>query len=383
MNADFIEASIMIVDDEPDNLTVLAAMLHQKGWGVRAFPSGELALASAHAEPPELMLLDIRMPGMDGYEVCRRLKADEGLRQIPVIFLSAFSQPSDKVRAFEVGGVDYVSKPFAETEVLARVYTHLRLHRHQLNLEALVGQRVHELAEAHRRLRIWDDAKNQWLNTLSHEMRAPLTGIFGIAELLFAELPPDSEVHAIRKNYAISRRRIEKLMDDATMLAKIDVAAERFDMRPLRLTQVLQSVLSELVKQASDVAVNASIAAVRDVTVFGEPKLLERAFLDLLLTVTHCIDAGEAITLETRIVSGYAKVMIVTGGKSLPPEAIETFFDVGGQHVLLKGGGDFGLGSALASRIIRLFDGHISVCNGMEQGLVMEISLPVAITPHE
>ena len=377
MKIDTARASIMIVDDEPENLNVLGEMLRQEGWRVRAFPSGEMALASARDEPPDLVLLDIRMPGMDGYTVCSHFKAAEHLRRIPIIFLSAFSELSDKVRAFDVGGVDYVTKPFAVIEVLARTHTHLGLHRHQVHLEELVRQRVQELAEAHRRLRIWDDAKNQWLNVLTHEMRTPLNGVFGITDLLFLDLPGDADGQALQVDYDNSRSRIEKLMDDAATLSQIDVSAEGFGMRRLRLWPVL----SGAVEGVADTQVDANLSVVERVEVIGDAKLLQRAFLDLLVTATHCVGEGETIALDTRLTAGEVTVEIVTHGQSLSPEALETFFEVGGQRTLLKGGGDFGLGAALASRIIRLFNGRVSVRNGAARGLVMEISLPVDEAP--
>jgi two-component system sensor histidine kinase/response regulator len=381
MTPDTVHATIMIVDDEPENLNVLGEMLRHEGWNVRAFPRGEMALAAAGDEPPDLVLLDIRMPGMDGYEVCRRFKADERLGTIPIIFLSAFAEPADKVRAFEAGGVDYVTKPFAEVEVLARTHTHLRLRRHQLHLEDLVCQRVRELAEAHRRLRIWDDAKNQWLNTLSHEMRTPLTGVFGITELLFMGLPTDSGLGALRDDYDYCCRRINKLIDDALTLAQIDVASERFAAKNLRLADMLRKALAAVAVRVPDCAVHVALAAVEQVTVAGDEELLTRAFTDLLLTATCCVREGEALQLETSLSSGQARVRIATNGKSLPPDDLETFFEVGGQRTLLKGGGDFGLGSALASRILRLFNGQVSVRNGADRGLVLDSSLPTLGDP--
>src|SRR5579864_830182 len=104
--------NIMAVDDNPANLKLLEGMLRQQGYQVRSFPRGRLALASAAENPPELILLDINMPEMNGYEVCERLKSNEKLAQIPVIFLSAFNETEDKVRALRSGGVDYISKPF-------------------------------------------------------------------------------------------------------------------------------------------------------------------------------------------------------------------------------------------------------------------------------
>ena len=208
MNLDERPATVVIVDDEPENLNVLETMLSHAGYRVAAFPRGALALAAAREEPPELILLDISMPEMDGYEVCRRCKADARLRHIPIIFLSALTEMSDKARAFEVGGVDYVPKPFAQAEVLARVGTHLRLYRHQLHLEALVAQRVAELAEVCSRLQLWDGAKNQWLRVLSNEMRTPLNGVIGIAELLFADVPSGTTSHDLRPDFDASCMRI-------------------------------------------------------------------------------------------------------------------------------------------------------------------------------
>src|SRR4051812_43084471 len=128
-------ASIMIVDDTPANLQVLTGMLKERGYKVRPVPSGKLALMAARREPPDLILLDTNMPEMNGYEVCEQLKADDVLEGIPVIFISALTEQLDKVKAFAIGGVDYITKPFQMEELHARVETHLKLRRLQFELE--------------------------------------------------------------------------------------------------------------------------------------------------------------------------------------------------------------------------------------------------------
>ena len=127
--------NILIVDDAPANLRVLSRMLSDQGYQVRPVLDGKLALAAAGAEPPDLILLDVRMPHMSGYEVCKHLKADEQTRDIPVIFISALDEIQDKVQAFAAGGVDYITKPFQLEEVLARVQTHLSLRKLQKQLQ--------------------------------------------------------------------------------------------------------------------------------------------------------------------------------------------------------------------------------------------------------
>src|ERR1017187_823093 len=128
-------ASILVVDDAPANLQVLTGMLKDRGYKTRPVPSGKLSLQAAKAHRPDLILLDINMPEMNGYEVCEHLKADEQLKGIPVIFISALTEQLDKVKAFAIGGVDYLTKPFQMEELHARVETHLKLRRLQIELE--------------------------------------------------------------------------------------------------------------------------------------------------------------------------------------------------------------------------------------------------------
>lgn len=149
------QPTVMIVDDTPANLNLLSEILHRHGYRIQQFPSGTMALQAAAKSAPDLILLDIMMPGMDGFEVCRRLKDDHALKDIPVIFISALNGEDNKLQAFSQGGVDYVSKPFNDQEVLARVDTHLRLHRmqteleeHNRNLDHLVREKVQEISES-------------------------------------------------------------------------------------------------------------------------------------------------------------------------------------------------------------------------------------------
>lgn len=149
------EQTIMVVDDIPANLKLLSAMLQSTGQRVETFTRGEAALAAADAHPPDIILLDINMPGMNGFDVCAQLKADPRLKDIPVLFISALSETADKIRAFASGGVDYVTKPFQIEEVQARIRTHLAMRRmhqqlevHNRSLEQLVRDKVKEIQDA-------------------------------------------------------------------------------------------------------------------------------------------------------------------------------------------------------------------------------------------
>ena len=368
---------LMIVDDEHNNLDVLDAMLRHAHYEVAAFPSGELALAAALQVMPDLLLLDIRMPGMDGYAVCHRFKQDERLKDIPVIFLSALSETRDKVLAFQAGAVDYIPKPLSEPEVLARVRTHLTLRQHQLHLEDLVRQRTHDLETAHRRLRIWDEAKTHWIQMLTHELRTPLTGIFCIANVLFDELPPEKDVGEMRADYDLSCGRIVKLIDDATTLATIDVASDAFEVKPVSIVDTIVGSVSSARRKATDVTFAPRFEQMPTGAILASPDMLNRAITDLLVTAACCTPSGGQVKVTIRQGRDKVAINIATQGKKLPPDDLDTFFDIGGQRTLHKGGADFGLGPALALRCLRLFEGTATVRNGSGEGIVIEVRIPL------
>ena len=162
--------SVIVVDDVPENLRLLIQMLSDEGYHVRTAPSGELALQSIQKSPPDLILLDILMPGMDGYEVCRQLKLNDSLKDIPVIFISALNEVFDKVEAFAIGGVDYITKPFQMEEVLARVQTHLSLRKMRQQLE-----------EQNRELEAFS-------HTVAHDLKSPLATMAGSLQLIAMDL---------------------------------------------------------------------------------------------------------------------------------------------------------------------------------------------------
>ncbi|MEN6586756.1 MAG: response regulator [Sulfuricella sp.] len=165
---------VLIVEDTPASLQLLSDLLTQAGYAVRQAQDGEMALLSARERPPELVLLDIRMPGIDGYEVCRRLKADPRTCDVPVVFLSAQHETEDKVQGFKLGAVDFVAKPYQPDEVLARVRTHIELRRLQTGLEQRVRERTADYEQSEKKLQAsWQQLQELagFLQTVREEER--------------------------------------------------------------------------------------------------------------------------------------------------------------------------------------------------------------------
>ncbi len=179
-----LKGNILIVDDIPANLQLLAQILSQQGYKTRTAPDGKLALRSIELTPPDLILLDIMMPGMDGYKVCQALKASPTTKDIPVIFISALNEVFDKVKAFEVGGIDYITKPFHEQEVLARVSNQLvqrQLFQQTQSYAKELEQTVTELKKTQAQLIQKEKMASlgQLAAGIAHEINNPVSFIYG------------------------------------------------------------------------------------------------------------------------------------------------------------------------------------------------------------
>jgi two-component system sensor histidine kinase/response regulator len=376
------KSDIMIVDDNPANLKLLEDMLLQQGHKVRSFPLGRLALEAAKKRPPDLILLDINMPEMNGYEVCERLKSIPELASIPVIFLSALRETEDKVKAFQAGAADYISKPFRLEEVHARVETHLKLQALQKasqlqnqRLEEAVKARTLELSIANGRLTILDRSKNDFLQLISHEFRTPLNGLLGASELILERMPAE-ENDDLKGLYKRCRQRILTILDDALLLTQIDVSGERF-----KSAEVFS--LSAMVGQALEKT--AEFARSRQVTlmpspldmglVAGNEDLLVRALQSLVETAVKFSEKGEAIRLSSQTTRDSRKVIIEASGRIIPSPLLAKFFDLFTMGEAITPGGDLGLSAPLAFRILSLFGGSVSVANLEPPGIRLTISL--------
>jgi len=376
----------MIVDDNPANLKLLEKMLLQQGHEAHSFPRGRLALAAAAHHPPDLILLDINMPEMNGYEVCERLKANAALAEIPVIFLSALTEISDKVKAFRAGAVDYISKPFQFEEVHARVETHLQVHRlqralkiHNEHLEETVAERTRELAGANQRLRILDRSKNEFLKLISHEFRTPLNGLLGVSELILADLPPTSENDELRDMFDQSRRRILALLENAFLLTEIDVNGAQFRSSSIYLRLALSRAIEQTANFADSRQVAIAPPAGELGSVLGDQELLVRALHALLETSVKFSEPGEAVRLSVEAAGEALSIVIESRGKAIPPADLPKFFDLFAISEASTAAGDLGLGPAVAERILSLFGASVSVANADPSGTRLTLSLQRAL----
>lgn len=212
-------AQILIVDDTPDNLRLLAKILQKQGYIVRKALSGEMAIQTAMMVPPDLILLDIRMPGINGYEVCDRLKQCDRTTQIPIIFISALGDSHNQVKAFQLGGVDYITKPFQEAEAIARIENQLRIQALQRELT----NRNHQLQTLTDELSRSNQDLEQFASMVSHDLQQPLQSILGFTQLLKYQNRPSRSPTDQKYLDRIeeSGQRMQTLIQDALDYARL------------------------------------------------------------------------------------------------------------------------------------------------------------------
>ena len=230
---DLKKYTILIIDDNPTNLRVAFDYLEDCGFTILVSQDGESGLKRANYAHPQIILLDVLMPGIDGFETCCRLKADPATKDIPVIFMTALSSTEDQVKGFEVGGVDYVTKPLQHEELLTRIINHLRIQeltkKLQLQNQELKQQAI-ELAKAKEAAELASQAKSEFLSNMSHELRTPLNGILGYAQILQRDkTATPKQKHSIDLVYQCGTHLLN-LINDILELSKIE--ARKMELLP-------------------------------------------------------------------------------------------------------------------------------------------------------
>ena len=389
--AQYVEkpGDILIVDDRPENLQLLFEALSREGYELRRVLSGEQALQVARFDPPDLILLDIRMPEMDGYEVCRRLKAQPQTQGIPVIFLSALDESLDKVKAFNVGGADYVTKPFQIEEVLARV-------KHQIRLQQLLNENARQqqtIEERSQRLETANAELALFTSSVSHDLRSPLRGLQGLSRALLEDY--DSQLDELGTTYL---QRIEataismtQLLNDLLTYSRIDRI--EFLIEPVSLDAVIQSTLESLsaeIKQKQ-----ATVEVQPDLPpVMGYIPVLNQVAKNLLNNALKYVEVGECpnVKIGATLIEPSAPDASSTDSLSAEQAQVYWFFQDSGIGISAKdqsqifqpftrlhgsesyAGSGFGL--AIVDRAIARLGGTCGVESSVQKGSRFWIKLP-------
>jgi signal transduction histidine kinase len=368
------KAKVLLVDDQPNNLKVLRQALEPAGYNILVAADGQRALDLAQRARPDLILLDVTMPGMDGFETCRRLKEIEATAAVPVLFITARTETEDVVQGFEAGGADYIAKPFRSEEVLARVAAHVRLQQ----LTTRVQAQNRELEAANREIREADRRKSEYLARMSHDLRTPMNAIIGYTRILLRRARGELAERQYRnlENIRHCADHLLALLSDIIDLAKIE--AGRMDLHPAEvdLPQLVQGCLAAVgplvlpgVELRAEVAAGASLHTDED--------RLRRVLINLLGNAVKYTEAGH-ITVALATVAQEVELSVADTGAGIPaadlPYIFDEFRQVEGQEGIKPEGS--GLGLAIARKSVDLLGGTIGVESREGEGTRFWVRLP-------
>lgn len=360
---------ILIVDDAPENIRIITKVLKDE-YALIAANSGEKALKiSQSGTPPELILLDIMMPGIDGYEVCRRLKTDGNTKDIPVIFLTAKTEIEDEIRGFELGAVDYITKPISPSKIKARVRTHLNLEAARQKLE----KQNAELIEA---ARLREDVDN----IMQHDLKGPLNSIIALPNLLLQDQSLNPEHRESLKAIEQSGYRMLNMINLSLDLFKMEKGIYTFQPTPVNLIKVIRKIISDTKGFAQDKNVTLQIlleghplTEKDEFNVLAEELLCYSMFYNLIKNAVEASPEHEMVSVSFSRNSGGS---VSVHNKGAVPESIRAkFFD---KYVTSGKRGGTGLGTYSARLMAENQRGMISLATSEAEGTRIIVHLPLA-----
>jgi len=369
-----VKSTILVVDDTPDNLSLMSNLLNGN-YEVKIANGGARALKIAASEfPPDLILLDIMMPGMDGYEVCRQLKLNPITMNIPVIFLTAKNEIADEEKGLALGAIDYITKPISPPIVLARVKNHLALQKQNNALKnaLLIAEKANL-------------AKSEFLSSMSHELRSPLNAILGFAQLLESSHSPPTQAqqqcitHILQAGW-----HLLKLINEILDLAKIEHRQVSLSEESVSLDEIMHECRSIIEKQAQqrDIALIFPQSSIH-LYVRSDRTRLKQILINLLSNAIKYNSKQGAVKVQcTENTPGRIRVSITDSGPGLLPEQLAQLFQPFnrlGQESSTEEG--TGIGLVVTKRLVELMGGTIGVDSSIGKGSVFWFELNSAAAP--
>lgn len=365
--------NILVVDDTPDNLRLLSAMLSEQGYKVRKALNGQTALNTIRQVPPDLILLDINMPSMNGYEVCEQLKLDPHLQEIPVIFISALDDILDKVKAFQVGGVDYITKPFQGEEVIARIENQLTIKRQKQQLQTEIKERQKV-----------EDSLRIYLHTVSHDLRNPVVAMSMILNNLAKKAQAKKDLSVSLSSVVLERMREScdrqlHLINSLVETHQLELEGVTLNCCPLSLSALLQSLVSDW-EEVCHQHQGTLISEIPDrlPLVKGDKYQLLRVFENLISNALKYNPSGTKIVLKSEQLNNeMVRCSVIDDGIGIDSEQAKVLFDLYQRGKEAKNTLGLGLGLYLCRQIIEAHGGEIGLNSIPNQGAEFWFTLPV------
>ncbi|NOU45696.1 MAG: response regulator [Bacteroidales bacterium] len=373
------ESQILIVDDVPKNIQIVGNILSNEKLRIAYATNGENALKLAFANDFDLVLLDVAMPGMDGFEVCRRLRDNKKTAEIPIIFLTAKSDVDSMLTGFQAGAQDYVSKPFNAAELIARVRTHLELRekKHQLDqmnqiLEEKVKARTIELEKANRQLSRLEKAKSEFLGIISHELRTPLNGIIGLTQLLAL-----TEVNPEQKRYLEfleqTSQRLARFSETALLITSLQadhIKVELFSASAEHLFSSVTDNLKHLILE-KEIKIETELES-PDIQIIADTDLINKSISILLENSINLLPKKGIIRLSVSTELQKTVIEISDNGKGFDEDVLSHLTNIDSKNATIVSE-EVGLSIAAVRLIMDAHNGSLQIKNNPSGGACIRL----------
>lgn len=350
------QPSILVVDDEPDNFDVIETLLHGEGYHLHYAHSGQRALDRLEVFQPDVILLDVMMPNLDGVEVCRQIKAHSQWRVVPVIMVTALTAKEDLARCLETGADDFISKPVNGVELRARVRSMVRIKQQYDDLNNLLKLR------------------EDMVNMIVHDLRNPLSSVVLAAYLLqIPNLPPTHYQEKVQQ-IMVAGQQLQSLIDSLLLMAKIEAGKMILDCTDVDLHALCNSAVAEM----EVIAMQKDLSVVSELpepggSIMVDPAILRRVLDNLLSNAIKFSPTHSQITLRAEYVEEGAKIQIADSGPGVHAELRQKIFEKYEVGTLMRNVSQLGLGLAFCKIAIEAHNGNISIEDNQPHGSVFTV----------
>ncbi len=368
---------VLVVDDMPRNLQILSTILDNEGYDITFANNGRQAIEVANSASPDLILLDVMMPEMDGFEACKILKSTEKTKDIPIIFITGRSQSEDIIEGFKAGAVDYVTKPFNTIEMVSRIHNHLEL---KLSKDRIIESNL-KLEEYRKELEQTINAKDKFFSIIAHDLRGPFSGFIGLSAMLmedYEELGKE-DVIDISSSLNNSAKQLYELLENLlewsrSQMGKIEYHAINLDL--YELVVKINSLLEAKAKEKSIQLINEVKA---NTYVFADSNMINTILRNIVSNALKFTEEGGQITINSLLKDNMQYVSVTDTGVGMSEDAMEKIFQIDSKYTTPGTNAEkgTGLGLILCRELIERLGGTISVSSTLGKGTTFTFTLPV------
>ncbi len=394
MNAEEIQLSkpnVLIVDDTEENLRLLSNHLYNKGINVIIAKDGKTALEIVNTKPPDLILLDIMMPGINGFKVCQELKKNTKTKNIPIIFLTAKTEINDIVKGFTIGAVDYITKPFNSTELLSRVFTHIELKKskdiikihsgHVEELNAILNKKNKQLYKQNEELKTLNITKDKLFSIIAHDLKTPFNQLIEISELTLMDID-NLSLYDLKENIRqihLASLNGENLLQNLLDWAKHKLGSIKFNPQKIILSKVINTTFIYLKDLANEKNITLVSNIKEDITVTAEDEMLNIIIRNLISNAIKFTNTGGRVEISNKANNNYQIITIEDNGIGITPEDLTKLFRMD-ENYSIEGTAQekgTGIGLIICKEFIKKHEGKIWVESKLGEGSKFKFSIPI------